>query len=559
MSPLPNTYVILENVTRFPATYREFVETLKHFSRSDLLRMCCVMNLKLARGSVGYDTEAHALLVREYFKPDLAEKMIASGRPVFHRHQLLFIAQEALRHCEDVEQRPESPPPLDRIGTLMLMASQLLAVRRPKEAAQNLELARRICSVLPDMETNGPLGYHRRMARSLAMCTRFVEPFRGTKKFFDVHELFFSSTGIRLETFFALLFGCFSRFLRLDEVKKSTDLSDFGIATDFFRTCTAITPKTLAKFFAHVSADAKLFADEVQKKDPHHNEFTVLRNRPLFATNGFFLPIDLSLLADKMESGIFWSVNSQVPSDRRRHFHEFWGDVFERYFAWLMSSSVNGTANKFFADPRYVSAENPQVCDGIVVSGRSAVLIECKGSTFTAKGKYGLNPGVLDAELQEKLVGTPKRRKGVYQLFDAVVKLCTKDSSHAIRDIDMRDIDTVIPLILTRDDIGAAFNTSAYLNFQFQELLKGFEPERSVLPLSCISVDDLERLAPYLNDTALSDVIRGRIESERSLVSPLWAGDNKVLETLYGRPDPLFNAELEKLEEICRLELGLLA
>jgi hypothetical protein len=69
---------------------------------------------------------------------------------------------------------------------LMLMASQLLAVRRPKEAAQNLELARRICSVLQDMETNGPLGYHRRMARSLAMCTRFVEPFRGTKNFFDI-------------------------------------------------------------------------------------------------------------------------------------------------------------------------------------------------------------------------------------------------------------------------------------------------------------------------------------------------------------------------------------
>jgi len=123
------------------------------------------------------------------------------------------------------------------------------------------------------------------------MCKRFVGPFRGTKNFFDIHELFFDSTGIRLETFFPLLFGCLSRFLKLDEQKKSTDLSDFGIEADFFRTCTAVTPETLANFFASVSADATLVAHEVQKRDPHHNEFTVLRNRPLFATNGFYVPI----------------------------------------------------------------------------------------------------------------------------------------------------------------------------------------------------------------------------------------------------------------------------
>jgi hypothetical protein len=52
-------------------------------------------------------------------------------------------------------------------------------------------------------------------------------------------------------------------------------------------------------------------------------------------------------------------------------------------------------------------------------------------------------------------------------------------------------------------------------------------------------------------------VISARIEGERSLVFPLWAGDNKVLESLHEKPDHLFEAEMEKLEEMCRVELGL--
>jgi len=56
--------------------------------------------------------------------------LLATGRPVFHRHQLLFVAQEALRHCEVARQSPVPLPEAKEAGILLLMASELLASPR---------------------------------------------------------------------------------------------------------------------------------------------------------------------------------------------------------------------------------------------------------------------------------------------------------------------------------------------------------------------------------------------------------------------------------------------
>ena len=556
MPPAPPTYMIFHDVSGVYATYDEFVRRLKRFSRSALLRVCSVLNLVLTQWTEGYDEKAHARLVHTFFPESLAVQMLDTGRPVFHRHQLLYIAQEALRHCEDT-QEPVTGSDLRGTGELMLMASELLVPIQQIAATTSVELARRICSILPDMETNGPLSYHRKMARSLAMCTRIVDQLRGTKNFVDIRRLFGDATGIELETFYALLFGCFSRFLDLKQIKSSLELSDYGVSGSFFRMCTAITSDELDRFFQYISADSALYAAEVRQKNPYRNDFTVLRNRPLFADKGLYRPLDVSLLADKMETGVFWSVNGQLDSARRTSFHQFWGEVFELYATWVIGSSVDGNVNKFYPDPRYQGPQRKQVCDGIVVSGRSAILIECKGSTFTANGKYGGDPAVLDAELKKKLVGTPSEPKGVRQLANAVQNLYSKDSLEAIDGVDMREIDNIFPVVLTRDDIGSAYNSSAYLNFHFQELMKSIDAACLVMPLCCLSADDIERLTPYLTDVSLGEVLSARIAADHGLVFPLWYGDNKVLGALHERPATLLRAEIEKLGEMCCERLGI--
>jgi hypothetical protein len=320
--------------------------------------------------------------------------------------------------------------------------------------------------------------------------------------------------------------------------------------------CSSVTPEELNKFFAYISADATNFSAEVRAKNPHRNEFTILRNKPLFDDGGLYRPLDLSMLADKMESGVFWSVNGQVDAKKRDQFHTFWGVVFERYASWLISSSVDGEVNKFIPSPRYLTS-GLEVCDGIVLSRTSAILIEYKGSTLTAMGKYGGDPSGLDAELKKKFVGTQGARKGVRQLADAINKLFGPNARDQISGIDLTRTENVIPLLLTRDDIGSAFNFSAYLNFQFQELIRGTDFTRIVTPLSAVSVDDVEILAPYLVDLALDEVLMARVIADKELVLPLWLGDNAVLSKLESRPSSLLTAEIEKLGEICRARLGL--
>jgi hypothetical protein len=556
MPPIPQTYIIYREVTGKPVTNVEFISRLKQFSSSALLRVCSVLNMVLTQWAEGYDEKSHARLVRTFFHPSLADALLAAARPVFHRHQLLFVAQEALRYCDVTHQSPVTLLEATEAGSLLLMASELLASLPLKRPIVSEELARRISSILPDTETNGPSTYPRKMARSLAMSTRFADQLQGNKNHFDMRRLFREATQLDLETFYALLFGCFSRFLDLEKIKASLNLTDYAIGRDYFRMCASIAPEDLESFFAYMSADAANLSGDVRTRNPHRNEFTILRNKPLFDDGGLYRPLDLSMLADKMESGVFWSVNGQIAPEKRDQFHAFWGEVFERYVSWLLGSCVDGAVNKFFPNPHYLK-KDIEACDGIILSGTSAILVEYKGSTLTANGKYGGDASVLDAELKKKFVGTEAARKGVRQLADAIRKLFGKEVHDQLSGIDLTKTENVIPVLLTRDDIGSAFNSSAYLNYHFQELVRGTDFTRTISPLNALSVDDFERLAPYLVDVSLGDILMARLNGDKDLIYPLWLGDNAVLSKLEPRPSALLKAEIETLGEICRVRLGL--
>ena len=225
-------------------------------------------------------------------------------------------------------------------------------------------------------------------------------------------------------------------------------------------------------------------------------------------------------------------------------------------FSLWLSYGLVGKVNQFFPNPRYLKGDR-QVCDVIVLSGTSVVLIECKGSTVSADGKYGGDPSLLDAELKKKFVGTETSRKGVRQLVEAIQNLFKKDAQDQVSGIDLGTIENVIPVLLTRDDIGSAFNFSAYLNFHFQDLIRGATFTHTVSPLCALSADDFEKLAPYLVDVSLSEILMARLNADKDLIFPLWLADNAILDNLEPRPSPTLTGEIEKLGEICRIGLGL--
>lgn len=95
------TYIVAKDLTGKDTNRDEFIERLKKFPRSMVIRLCSLLNLLLSKWSGDYDFESHAKLARSFFPPPIAERIIKSGRLAFHRHQLLYVAQEALRHCDE--------------------------------------------------------------------------------------------------------------------------------------------------------------------------------------------------------------------------------------------------------------------------------------------------------------------------------------------------------------------------------------------------------------------------------------------------------------------------
>jgi len=135
--------------------------------------------------------------------------------------------------------------------------------------------------------------------------------------------------------------------------------------------------------------------------------------------------------------------------------------------------------------------------------------------------------------------------------------LCRYENPDKIEGIDMTQVTTVFPLIITRDDLGSALGTNAFLNLHFQELLKGKRYPRSVTPLFCLSSDDLEKLSAYLPDCALADVLSARHKRDKMLQSSFWLVENSVLKKKGERKPTVLVGESGKLGRMMAERLGL--
>src|SRR5262249_25353277 len=138
--------------------------------------------------------------------------MIKRQRVAFHRHQPLFVAQEALRHCTE-QGRDTKSRYAAGFGNVLLIGSELLYKEIPKGKTESEFWVRRICQLLPDMEANGIItSYSQKTFRSFLLMSRFLEQRHGQPNFFDVPALFEKATGVPLDVYQALLFGSLSRF-----------------------------------------------------------------------------------------------------------------------------------------------------------------------------------------------------------------------------------------------------------------------------------------------------------------------------------------------------------
>ena len=93
----------------------------------------------------------------------------------------------------------------------------------------------------------------------------------------------------------------------------------------------------------------------------------------------------------------------------------------------------------------------------------------------------------------------------------------------------LNGVKKLIPLIITRDDIGSSWMTNGYLNARFQEQRRRKAWKRYIVPpLVSMSIATLERGLSWLRKISLSDILEQRIRDDRSMSKPFEAASQYI-------------------------------
>lgn len=176
-----------------------------------------------------------------------------------------------------------------------------------------------------------------------------------------------------------------------------------------------------------------------------------------------------------------------------------------------------------------------EVCDALIVCGDSLLFIESKGATFTANAKYGAEPTKLRQEIEDKLVETRGARKGVGQLALRIEEVFNRERPRLVEGLDLSGINTVFPVLISRDDIGSAPVINTYLASRFKDLFHRKSVSVTVTPPHSLSAQDLEMICGYLRETSLADLLEERYRNDRGLFSSFWLVDNSIIKRIGGR------------------------
>jgi len=484
-----------------------------------MLRLVSAITLSLdVLGTNSSFEEQHDTIAR-YFSEPIRSEILRRGDGVFHRHQLLFLMQEVAKACPDLAPSEDGSTRSVDIGEVFLMASDHLS--SPVQLSgklDDLDMLELILSFVPVSEANIFTHPLLKMGRSHLMVTRFAEARRGQSGFFDISSLFQKATGLPFDTFEALMATIFTRLVRVDGRPQAP--LELGVPLTYFDKL-PITADEKSAFFDLVSATPADYEKALKQLNPRINDFRVIRDKPLARIGDACFPLDAYLGMEKFETAVYWSIFQSLTDDQKKSFPSFWGNVFEDYVLWLLGESCDGKKNRLHKNPKYAKARDQEVCDAIVVCGRTAVLIEIKGNTVTSEGKYASDAEQLRAEIEKKYVGIAKP-KGVRQLVIAAQNICG-DGPAEIEGVDLTYITRVIPVLITRDDIGGYFGLNTYLNSRFREILGPAEHRISISDCLCICSDTLEKLTPYLCDTVLAEILSSRLRNDKALRSPFFS------------------------------------
>ena len=548
------TYLRYQDVFETASSLEQFETLMRSLDLGLMLRLFSPVNTICARRGLPNRDQAQLALVRELFDEATARRTLAyatrNGRriTVFHRKQCLFILREAMRLCPDL---PGMQPAdiRESLALVSLMANDHVSATSPQGTSALDQIAALMCDFIPVTEAN-ELRFEMASVSRMHKIVHDIAPARAQEPaYFDIGQLFGQASGLPLSTYEALSLAIMPRVLK-SAVDVLTNSPDYGVHIDFFSQ-TQLSESQREAFFRLLARTPDEFRARVKGRVPSLSDFTIFKETPFLRNPDRLVPMDMTACMEKFEACVFWTIFRSLPEEQKEPFTSFWATVFEDYIDWVLTNSVDQSQNRFYPSPRYADGSREEVCDGIVISGTTAIFIECKGGFIRGDAKYGGDPSKLRAEIEKKYV-TPK---GVFQVARSIVTAANRTNPRAIEGMDLSRVTTIMPVLITRDDIGDGFFVNTYLNARFQDAKRELNISKAIGPvycaqLICMSVDVIEKLTPYLIDTGFSGILADRMMSDRDLRAPFFMNPLSSLSAKGTRPPHLLrelNAELSRV------------
>jgi hypothetical protein len=509
----------------------DFRTALRSFPRSAILIAC-------ARFSIIFDfgPDANTLASQErteywaarLFRPDLAPRALAFAklkRPMFFQGQVRFLASEAMR-LDPAPAEDGTIVPDWAFGELLLAAGELLRKDRAPGAEEGLDtMADIIANFLPTYEIDTVTDAFILFLRFHIYLTIIIPRLPASKRVFDVPLEFEKVFGFPLDLYTKFVNAFTIHAMNERVTLKVGDVPEAGMAISYFKR-TILTDEQVSKMFDTVCCRISDLPDT--KKVHGFADFEFLKNHPYLRVDDKLYALDYEYAIAKLESGVLWRVAGKMPTKRRLGYFGFWGDVFEEYVNWLFEVYADQTKNRCHPDPHYLlDRDNRPICDLIVICDSTAVLIEVKSATCAVSVRYSGDRHLIREFLDERLVDGTDRPVGVSQLITAIAQITTKPKDEL--PVWLRDIRKIIPVIITKDDIGSSWMTNGYLNARFQEKRRGRRDKKvKITPLVSMNIGSLERGCAALQEMAFSDIMEDRIREDPNLGRPFEAASSFV-------------------------------
>ena len=428
-----------------------------------------------------------------------------SGNIIFNRESTLRLLDKSARISDPHSTRAPDATYDARhdLVKCYLIANGLLEAEHPDFGTDLTEEERNalLAALIPGFEYRIDSSPGPHIKRSLVRSKEILEGLQGASSTFDVNATFSRATGLSLQDYQYLILSILSVFLSLS-LGDILDGSEIFVDTQPSPDLAPLYDRLLQ----HTCIPIDELASEVETIPSLSNEFLLLRKYPLVQIDeNRIMCIDIGFLLEKLETGVFWIIRDQLEEERRgrgKEIIDLRGEVFEDYAASIIKRALSDTGactERYIISPMYDQREQAECTDIAVCGDDTLILLECKAPLLSANTKFSgdfcnLHDGIK-----------PNAIKGVEQLWSAIQTLGHTDTTQRrqVEGIDISQVRKIYPVLVLSDRIFSFPFMNRFLDSDFQRFVtyNDLEEHLEIMPLTVLTIEDLENLEPYLSDT----------------------------------------------------------